>query len=195
MTPGEKTVLTTGEVAKICNVAPRTVSKWFDTGQLRGYRIPGSKDRRIPVDQLVRFMRAHGIPLNGLDEGRTRVLLIESDTDLSSAMRTALIGEGFEAVTASTAIEAGAAAVEHRPHVVVVDVSDADLSLMSVLRFFRAWEGLTPPTIIASADGTAQKQRLLQLGFDAVLPKPFAVGDIIRIIEDHAPQAKMPQLV
>ena len=49
-----KDVLTTGEVAKICNVAPRTVSKWFDTGALTGYRIPGSKDRRIPLTQLIR---------------------------------------------------------------------------------------------------------------------------------------------
>ena len=57
-TPGEnamnattkvKDVLTTGEVAKICNVAPRTVSKWFDSGALHGYRIPGSKDRRIQL--------------------------------------------------------------------------------------------------------------------------------------------------
>ena len=38
----DKEVLTTGEVAKICNVAPRTVSKWFDSGSLKGYRIPGS---------------------------------------------------------------------------------------------------------------------------------------------------------
>ncbi len=67
-----KNVLTTGEVAKLCNVAPRTVSKWFDAGQLRGYRIPGSKDRRIPVDQLMRFMRAHGLPLNGLDRETTQ---------------------------------------------------------------------------------------------------------------------------
>src|SRR6478736_2719268 len=51
-----KDVLTTGEVAKICNVAPRTVSKWFDSGALHGYRIPGSKDRRIPLNQLIRFM-------------------------------------------------------------------------------------------------------------------------------------------
>ena len=41
-----KKVFTTGQVAKICKVAPRTVSKWFDTGRLRGYRIPGSQDRR-----------------------------------------------------------------------------------------------------------------------------------------------------
>ena len=39
----QKDILTTGEVAAICNVAPRTVSKWFDSGQLKGYRIPARK--------------------------------------------------------------------------------------------------------------------------------------------------------
>ena len=51
-----KNILTTGDVARICSVAPRTVSKWFDTGQLKGYRIPGSKDRRIPVAALPSFV-------------------------------------------------------------------------------------------------------------------------------------------
>ena len=74
-----KEVLTTGEVAKICHVAPRTVSKWFDTGQLRGYRIPGSRDRRIPIEQLVAFMRAHGLPLGGLDGGACRLLIVDPD--------------------------------------------------------------------------------------------------------------------
>ena len=76
-----KTVLTTGEVARICSVAPRTVSKWFDAGQLRGYRIPGSKDRRIPVEHLLRFMRAHGMPLNGLDNGLKRVLILAASIE------------------------------------------------------------------------------------------------------------------
>ena len=47
-------VFTTGQVAKICKVAPRTVSKWFDSGRLRGYRIPGSQDRRIPREYVAR---------------------------------------------------------------------------------------------------------------------------------------------
>ena len=55
-----KKVFTTGQVAKICKVAPRTVSKWFDSGRLRGYRIPGSQDRRIPREQLIRFLKEHG---------------------------------------------------------------------------------------------------------------------------------------
>lgn len=57
-----KNVLTTGDVAKICNVAGRTASKWFDNGLLKGYRIPGSQDRRIPVEELIRFMKEHDIP-------------------------------------------------------------------------------------------------------------------------------------
>ena len=61
-----KKVFTTGQVAKICKVAPRTVSKWFDSGRLRGYRIPGSQDRRIPRVQLVLFMKDNGIPLGEL---------------------------------------------------------------------------------------------------------------------------------
>ncbi len=55
-----KKVFTTGQVAKICKVAPRTVSKWFDSGRLKGYRIPGSQDRRIPREHLIRFLKEHG---------------------------------------------------------------------------------------------------------------------------------------
>ena len=63
-----KTIFTTGQVAKICKVAPRTVSKWFDSGRLRGYRIPGSQDRRIPREHLIRFLKEHGMPLGELDQ-------------------------------------------------------------------------------------------------------------------------------
>lgn len=63
MTHRSVVTYTTGQVAEICNAAPRTVCKWFDTGRLGGYRIPGSKNRRIPHAKLVKFMQANGIPL------------------------------------------------------------------------------------------------------------------------------------
>ena len=58
-----RTVLTTSEVARICQVAPRTAQKWFDTNLIRGYRLPASRDRRIPVEELIRFMQEYNIPL------------------------------------------------------------------------------------------------------------------------------------
>jgi len=56
--------LTTGDVARICRVAPRTVSKWCDTNQLRNYRLPStglsnSRDRRVTPKDLLDFVREH----------------------------------------------------------------------------------------------------------------------------------------
>ena len=62
MAKGKK-VLTPGDVAEICNVAHRTVQRWFDSGLLSGYRLPGSKDRRIPIGELISFMKANNIPI------------------------------------------------------------------------------------------------------------------------------------
>ena len=75
-----KKVFTTGQVAKICKVAPRTVSKWFDSGRLRGYRIPGSQDRRIPREHLIKFLKEHGMPLGELEEeGWHKILIIGAE--------------------------------------------------------------------------------------------------------------------
>jgi len=63
MAKGNK-VLSSGEVAKVCHVAPRTAQKWIDAGLLKGYRIPGSRDRRVPVEEMIRFMKHHGMPVS-----------------------------------------------------------------------------------------------------------------------------------
>ena len=59
-------VFTTGEVATICGVSADTVSRWFDLGQIDGYRLGPGGDRRIPYESLRKFMLSHGIPLERL---------------------------------------------------------------------------------------------------------------------------------
>src|SRR5579862_1715510 len=84
-----KKVFTTGQVAKICKVAPRTVSKWFDSGRLRGYRIPGSQDRRIPREHLIRFLKEHGMPLGELeDEAVGKILIVGAETGIRNGRKT-----------------------------------------------------------------------------------------------------------
>lgn len=55
-------VYSTGQVAKLLGVARSTVTEWFDSGKLRGYRLPGPghRYRRIPHVHLVTFMRLYG---------------------------------------------------------------------------------------------------------------------------------------
>jgi excisionase family DNA binding protein len=66
--PAVKESFTTGQVARICRVAPRTVGKWFESGRLKGFRIRSSGERRIPRDALLLFLQEHGMPLDGLPE-------------------------------------------------------------------------------------------------------------------------------
>ncbi|NOS99025.1 MAG: response regulator [Phycisphaerales bacterium] len=177
-----KSVLTTGQVARICNVAPRTVSKWFDAGQLRGYRIPGSKDRRIPVPELISFMKVHGIPLNGMETGRTRVLVLDGDPQTNGALRESIESHGaFEVIWARSAFEAGVAAESVKPSVMVVDVSLPDVEPAQVCRDLRHHPGMSSLKLIATGSGLTEgrSQAMLQAGFCGVLPKPFHAAQFI----------------
>ena len=67
---GLKSVYTTGEVSQICSVSQQTVIRCFDKGDLKGFRVPGSRFRRIPRDSLLSFMKEHNIPLDHLETGK-----------------------------------------------------------------------------------------------------------------------------
>ncbi len=182
----EKDVLTTGEVAKICNVASRTVSKWFDSGQLKGYRIPGSKDRRIPVANLVKFMKSHGIPLDGLMSGSTRVLIVDNDTDVVHTLQQILAEQtSYEVRTATTAFEAGLECERFRPHVMLLEIHLADGDGQSIARAIKNCDDLQITKLIAISGKLTDGQvaQLTHQGFDGALRKPFSVRQVIDAIE------------
>ncbi len=177
-------VYTTGEVARICRVAPRTVSKWFDTGQLKGYRIPGSKDRRIPREQLFRFMRAHGMPVKGLEVGTTRVLVVDDEYSMADILRTSLEREvGYEVKVATNAFEAGMLADDFRPHVILLDVEITDQNVRAILRALKSNPELAATKVVAIGEKEEQRQRFLGCGFESYLKKPFDLRTVVREIE------------
>ena len=186
MLPSDKDVLTTGEVAKICNVAPRTVSKWFDSGQLKGYRIPGSKDRRIPVSNLIQFMKDHNIPMDGIHSGKTRVLVVDDEPEVLEALEQVLAGQaGYDVRTAETGFEAGLECERFRPHVVLLDIHLGESDATDVAQIIRETEDLTITRVIAMSGKLTEGQamNLRAHGFDGFLKKPFQVRQVIHEIE------------
>lgn len=184
--PFQKDVLTTGEVAKVCNVAPRTVSKWFDSGALRGYRIPGSKDRRIPVTELVKFMKAHGIPLDALHSGRTRVLIVDADPDITDLLEKSLAEQtNYEVRSARSGFEAGMLCERFKPHVVLLDIHLGEGDARNVAELIRTSDSLQMTRVIAMSgkltDGQAQALR--SAGYDGFLKKPFPLRQVVEAIE------------
>jgi excisionase family DNA binding protein len=181
-----KNVLTTGEVARICNVAPRTVSKWFDSGQLGGYRIPGSKDRRIPLNELMRFMKAHNMPTDALPAGKTRVLLIDDSTIAGNGTLDALKNKGgYDVEVVASTFETGAAVHRFAPHVLLINLLAKGIDAHEICVSIRANEGFDTIKIIALANQLSEQEAgaLLQKGFDNYVRNPSDAAEIIRKIE------------
>ena len=186
MTKG-KNVLTTGDVAKICNVAPRTVSKWFDSGQLKGYRIPGSKDRRIPVSELLRFMKVHNMPTTSLSAGKMRVLIVDSNENASSALADTLRTKaGYEVQTVGSNFETGVIAQRFAPHVLLINLLAEGIAAADICKNIRADEDLQTIKVIALANqlSDSESTALLQKGFDGYISDSADATELIRKIEE-----------
>jgi len=182
-----KNVLTTGDVAKICHVAPRTVSKWFDKGQLKGYRIPGSKDRRIPVSELIRFMKVHNMPTEQLAVGKIRVLIADSNHETASALADILRSRAdYEVQIVGSTFETGALVQTFSPHVVLVSFLAEDIDAMGICRGLRDDEDLRTIKVIALANqlSDSESAALLQKGFDGYVPYSADPKEVIKTIEE-----------
>ena len=185
-----KTVYTTGEAAKICKVSQQTIIRCFDNGQLKGFRVPGSKFRRIPREQLFLFMRDNGIPTDALDTGKRKVLVVDDDPDLVELIVSVLEGDGrFETRVANNGFEAGMMVKEYRPDLLVLDVMLPDINGKEVCIRVRSDESLENVKIICIS-GMVERDKIKELkeaGADDFLQKPFEtdilIGRMCRLLE------------
>ena len=174
-----KKVFTTGQVAKICKVAPRTVSKWFDSGRLKGYRIPGSQDRRIPREQLIRFLKEHGMPLGELEEEEWhKVLLIGTEKLFNDRIKELLPEvDDYKYELAQSGFEAGTLAQSFHPDTIIIDLGLGRSESMQIATNLRKNDSYQTTLIIGLAgEDEASPEKLQEYGFNEVFKKPFDVA-------------------
>ncbi len=177
-----KTVFTTGEAAKICKVSQQTIIRCFDSGQLKGFRVPGSRFRRIPRDLLFKFMKENGIPTDALESGKRRVLLVDDDEELVELITDVLKSDGrFEVRVATNGFAAGMVVKEYRPDIVVLDVMLPDINGRDVCKLIRSDSTLEGVRIICISGMVEQDKvhELKRAGANDFLQKPFDVEDLI----------------
>jgi len=177
-----KTVFTTGEAAKICKVSQQTIIRCFDNGQLKGFRVPGSRFRRIPREALYKFMRDNGIPTDALESGKRKVLLVDDDVELLELIQKFLDEDGrFETRVAQNGFDAGMMVKEYHPDLIVLDVMLPDINGKEVCQRVRADNTLEDVRILCMS-GMVEEDRIQELklaGADDFIHKPFEVEALI----------------
>lgn len=192
-----KKVFTSGQVAKICRVAPRTVAKWFDSGKLQGYRIPGSQDRRIPRESLRRFLTQNNMPTDALDDEEAfHALFIGLDQTTRARVRALLPPDpAFVALFADDLFTAGVIAQDTAPDAVVVDTAVGRHAAAGIAR---VCHGLpTRPnrariTIAVVGEDTPAETDLLTDGFIHTFRQPFDPAALVSLLADFAERLTQP---
>jgi len=182
-----KTVFTTGEVADICKISQQTVIRCFDNGRLAGFRVPGSKFRRIPRESLIAFMKSNQIPMDNLDSGKRRVLVVDDDEAIIDMFTELLQRDGrFEVKSATTGYDAGILTEQFRPDIIFLDYKLPDINGTVVCRTLRSNPNFQHIQIVIIS-GVADPEEITELraaGANDFIRKPFDINAVIhRIVE------------
>src|SRR4029078_11967 len=182
-----KTVFTTGEAAEICNVSQQTIIRCFDSGRLKGFRVPGSRFRRIPREALLQFMKDNNIPPDALDSGKTKVLVVDDDPEIVELFVDVLERDGrFEVKTAGTGYDAGMITQEFNPDLIILDYMLPDINgnvVCTTIRSNPEYEH-TKMIIVSGVVNQDEINDLLKSGADEFVKKPFNIEKLIEKMGD-----------
>jgi excisionase family DNA binding protein len=143
-----KQVFTTGEAAKICNVSQQTIIRCFDSGRLSGFKVPGSRFRRIPRPELVRFMQQNGMDMQRLGNSRTQVLVIGlSAASVDAVIKTYSAGHNIKITHVEDAWSAGFEAKECSPNLILINPIVAGIDKQAIIKSLAA-NGSCEPLIV-----------------------------------------------
>jgi excisionase family DNA binding protein len=180
-----KELFTTGEAAEICRVSQQTIIRCFDSGRLEGFRVPGSKFRRIPRESLMKFMKGNAIPLDGLETGKKKVLVVDDDAEIVDLLVEVLTRDGrFDVKTATSGYEAGIQTQRFRPDCILLDYMLPDVNGNVVCHTIRKNPEFENIRIIIVSGVIKQEEidQLLKSGAQDFVKKPFDINDLIKRI-------------
>jgi len=177
-----KELFTTGEAAQICKVSQQTIIRCFDSGRLEGFRVPGSKFRRIPRQNLIKFMKENNIPLEAIESGKKKVLIVDDDAEIVELMTDVLARDGrFDIKTATSGYEAGISTEQFRPDMILLDYMLPDVNGNIVCQTIRNNPEFENIKIIIVSGVIKQDEieQLLKSGAQDFIKKPFNISDLV----------------
>jgi len=180
-----KNLFTTGEAAEICSLSQQTIIRCFDAGRLDGFKIPGSKFRRIPRESLIKFMKENSIPLGNIDTGKRKVLVVDDDVEIVELIVDVLTRDGrFEVKSASTGYDAGILTEQFRPELMLLDYMLPDINGNVVCRAVKRNPELVSTKIIIVSGVVNQSEidELMNSGAEDFIRKPFDISELVEKI-------------
>ncbi len=107
-----------------------------------------------------------------------RILTIEDDDSVRSALRRALLLDGYEVLAAATGQEGLLQAQTVVPDAIILDLGLPDIDGMEVCRRLRSVGNRTPILMLTARDAVEDRVDGLEAGADDYLVKPYDVREL-----------------
>lgn len=120
-----------------------------------------------------------------MSEGRPRILIVDDDVALADALAGMLKSEGaYDTRIVHCAADAVAAAAEHEPTIVFLDIELPDMSGYDVAKLLHQQPHLGTARLIALTDSIEHPGRedARAAGFERYLVKPVTVAELQKVL-------------
>lgn len=172
--------LTPGEIARLCDVHQRTVSRWIASGKLKGHQLPGRGDYRVVEADFLAFAESHGLPVSTALANRKTLLVVDDEAPVRAALNRLFSMHGYTVIEAENSFAAGALLEREQPALITLDLMMPGICLEQVFEFLKAQSHRARiPVFVISAAPEATLQRARELGAADVIAKPFNNSDIL----------------
>ena len=176
-------ILTVFKASKQCNVSPKTIINWIESGHITAYKTVGGH-RRIKKADLVAFMTKQGIPISEDTpvEERIRILVVDDDPIIVETIVQSLEEDehDYEVISASDGFEAGIQVSHFKPHLLILDIMMPDIKGYEVCKKIKSDEETKDIKIIVlSAYLDEEKfKKMKEYGADVCFSKPLPLPQL-----------------
>jgi excisionase family DNA binding protein len=174
--------LTTGTIARYCDVTYRTVEKWIANGKLKAYRTPGHHCR-VKMDDFLSFLQEYKMPIPSFfrqENPKSRVLIVDDDPTTVNFIKKTLTlqDDRYLLEEAYDGFSAGQIFAEFHPNLVILDIYLPGLKGFEVCSLMRKKTKNIGLKILAISGISRQEivKKVIQAGADDFLAKPFTPG-------------------
>jgi len=108
----------------------------------------------------------------------TKVLVIDDEAQIRRFLRAGYELHGFSVIEAENATAGLRAATMNTPALIVLDLNLPDLEGSEVLERIRSWSNV-PVIVLSIQSDEREKVRLLKLGADDYVVKPFGISELL----------------
>jgi len=188
-----KKFFTTGDIGRIFGVSRISAYKWVVSGKIKSFKIPGGR-YKIARRDLVDFIKKSGLDsriAGGIQQDDVKILVVDDQKLIVQTVRDYMetAHPGWHISSASNGFEAGRMLSRVNPDLVILDLFLPGINGFNLCRNIKNDPNTRDVKIIVITGYPTQENisKARESGADAVLPKPFEMDKLEKLIKKFLP--------